>query len=164
MNKEALQEVSFTPLKWQEGVQFAKHRYRADGLSTTSAFKMCMLMISFAFCFILWAISGFITPIIVVVLAAILLSVVLAFALKAASGAPLRISLTERAVVIDRERVHYGELLSVRLGYMQYDEVEYPVASFIFKDGREKMVGLPDKGYFKTMKESLSLKGVRVET
>ncbi len=164
MNKNALQDVSFTPLKWQEGVEFARRRYGKHGPGTTLTFKLSMLIISFLFCFFLWAVSGFLANLIIVILSAISLSLVLAFAIKAASRAPRRVSLTERVAVIDNERIDYGELLSVRLGCVQYDEIDYPVASFVLKSGREKIIGLPDAGYFRRLEESLGVKGVRVET
>lgn len=158
------QDDIFLPLKWKEEKDFSNARHSKNKIRITIVFKFFLFAISFLFCFGLWALAGFKANFITVLIVSIFMPLIIIPLLTLPLGAPQKISLMNRVLVIDRERIDYHELMSVRLGYVNYERIEYPVASFILKTGNEKLVGLPDASYFEKLKISLGAKGIRVES
>ncbi len=149
-------------LKWKESSEFSKLYQRELGVHMSSQLKLVFFFVTLVISIFIWAISGFVAKLWLVVLTAVVIGLLLIFFFNIVLGAPQKVSLTKKGVLIGYDRLVYGDLDCVRLGFVEFEQKKYPIIAFI-TGSKDSLVGLPDESYFQKIREYLKPLGVRVE-
>jgi hypothetical protein len=151
-------------IRWSESSEFIKARNKSEKGKVNHKVRLITGSIIVGMLMVVWLFAGSVADFWMVLLAGIILALLIVYPVYwVFSLAPKRVILTEKVLVIDRERIDYADIDCVIIGNANFDGLLFPIISFRTSDSLERIIGLGNGGTINEVKDFLLSKDVSVE-